>query len=113
MSALGSASCGLEQAMKSERLGIELRSADLRAGEMVYLERRGEEYGWTCGQVQPGAVLPDSWMYYTGEWPVGDDGRWEAFFADLLAELDSMTTTGDDRCRWSPDDPWPHGGLHG
>jgi hypothetical protein len=98
--------------MTPEQLSAELRAADPQAGELVYLERRGEEYGWTRGEVAGTAALPDGWMYYTGQWPTDDDDRWAAFFADLLAELDTMVTGGD-RCRWSADDPWPHGGLRG
>ncbi|MGH8905325.1 MAG: hypothetical protein ACRD0K_02110 [Egibacteraceae bacterium] len=98
--------------MTPERLSAELRAAAPEAGELVYVERRGDEYGWARGQMFATAQLPDAWMYYTGQWPVDDDDRWPAFFADFLAELDSMATrTGPDRCRWSLDDPWPHGGL--
>jgi hypothetical protein len=97
--------------MTPEQLNMELRAAAPVAGELVYLERRGDEYMWKRGQASS-TELPDAWMYYTGEWPIDDDERWGAFFDDLLAELDSMVT-GVDRCRWSPDDPWPHGGIRG
>lgn len=99
--------------MTPEQLGAELRAAAPAPGELVYLERRGDDYHWARGEVETGVRdLPDSWMYYTGVWPVTDPDRWTAFFDDLLAELDSMAG-GADRCRWSLDDPWPHGGLRG
>jgi hypothetical protein len=96
--------------MTPEQLGTELRAAAPSTGELIYLERRGDDYRWTRGQVQPPTDLPDAWIYFTGEWPVNDNERWVAFFDDLIAELDAMVIRGD-RCRWSLDDPWPHGGL--
>jgi hypothetical protein len=96
--------------MTPEQLAEELRTAAPETGEMVYVERRGDGYHWARGEVPPADTLPDAWLYFTGDWPVADDERWKAFFDDLLAELDTMVTGGD-RCRWSPDDPWPHGGL--
>ena len=82
-------------------------------GNLVYVERCGEEYGWR--RIEPGVddfgpgtgPPPDAWIYYSGGWS-GDPAGWDAFFEDLLAELESMTG-GADRCRWSLDDPWPHG----
>ncbi|MGH8930888.1 MAG: hypothetical protein ACRDZO_09755 [Egibacteraceae bacterium] len=94
--------------MTPEKLSTELRAAALPPGELIYLERRGDEYTWVRGAMGTDAVLPDAWMCYTGAWPVDD--KWDAFFTDLLAELNSMAG-GDDSCRWSLDDPWPHGGL--
>ncbi|MGH8899690.1 MAG: hypothetical protein ACRDZ4_22335 [Egibacteraceae bacterium] len=96
--------------MTPNQLGMQLRAAAPSTGELVYLERRGDDYRWARGEVAPPTNLPDAWMYFTGEWPVGEDDRWAAFFDDLLAELDSMVIRAD-RCRWSLDDPWPHGGL--
>jgi hypothetical protein len=83
------------------------------AGELVYIERRGEDYHWS--RTNPGDEVaapdpggfPDAWMYYSGTWPLDSPEKLPAFFDDLLAELESMTG-GADRCRWSPDDPWPH-----
>lgn len=95
--------------MTVEELQEDLRSHAPLAGELVYLERRGADYTW---QLATGALAPapeaDAWLFYSGDWPVDRDERWKAFFDDLLAELDSMTG-GADRCRWSLDDPWPHG----
>lgn len=82
------------------------------AGELIYIERRGDEYRWT--RTNPGESVdspdggfPDAWMYYSGRWPLDVPEELPAFFNDLLAELESMTG-GADRCRWSLDDPWPH-----
>lgn len=99
--------------MTPEQLSAELRAAAPAKGDLVYLERRGDDYRWARSLVDPPDDLADAWMYFTGEWPVGDDERWAAFFDDLMAELDSMVNRGPDRCRWSLDDPWPHGGLRG
>lgn len=82
-------------------------------GELIYIERRGEDYQWSRtneGEVvaTPGDEgFPDAWMYCSGRWPFDQPDKLPAFFVDLLAELESMTG-GADRCRWSPDDPWPH-----
>lgn len=97
--------------MDAQQLSSELLAAGLEDGEVVYLERRGAEYDWARGQVQPTADLPDGWFFYMGAWP-GEAARWPAFFTDLLAELDTLVDGGD-RCRWDPGDPWPHGGLRG
>jgi hypothetical protein len=91
----------------------ELVAARPEAGNLVYIERRGDDYQWT--RTDPGEPvempqsegLPDAWMYYSGRWPLDDPERGSAFLEDLMAELESMTG-GADRCRWSIDDPWPH-----
>ena len=88
-------------------------AAEPQPGELIYIERRGDDYRWT--RTDPGEPValpdsdsfPDAWMYYSGHWPLDAPDRLPAFFEDLLAELESMTG-GADRCRWSPDDPWPH-----
>ncbi len=94
--------------MTRDQLSDELRALALDEGESLYIERRGEEYSWSEGNGLEGvATLPDAWMSFTGRWPAQDDEAWRAFFADLIAELESMT--GDaDRCRWPLDDPWSH-----
>ena len=85
------------------------------SGELVYLARTASQYTWcvVCDPAQPphntpGSALPDAWLYYGGTWPLDDPARQEPFFADLRAELESMSG-GDDRCRWPLDEPWPHG----
>ena len=94
--------------MTRDELSDALQALALDEGESLYIERRGEEYSWSEGNGLEGvATLPDAWMSFTGRWPAQDDEAWRAFFADLIAELESMT--GDaDRCRWPLDDPWSH-----
>ena len=94
--------------MTREELSDALRAMHLDEGESLYLERRGEEYSWAEGNgLEGAATLPDAWMSFTGRWPADDDEAWRAFFADLIAELESMTGNAD-RCRWPLDDPWSH-----
>lgn len=82
-----------------------------KPGELVYVERRADRYAWhkigATFDVAGVAPAADAWIYYSGEWRERDSPGWDAFFSDLLAELDSMAG-GDDRCRWPLDDPWPH-----
>jgi hypothetical protein len=81
--------------------------------DVVHLERRGDEYDWWIvpvdGATQPvrkDQPEPDAWMSFSAAWPPEPE-RLRAFFADLLAELESMAA-GADRCRWPVDEPWPH-----
>ncbi len=96
--------------MKWDELQADILKAPPEPGEMVYLERRGEDYTWrrTDGAVDTVDTLPDAWIYYSGNWPAEDTEKQAAFFADMQAELESMTGAGADRCRWDADDPWPH-----
>lgn len=98
--------------MNRAELQQAIAAARPEAGELIYIERRGDEYRWT--RTNPGESVdspdggfPDAWMYYSGRWPLDAPEELPAFFDDLLAELESMTG-GADRCRWSLDDPWPH-----
>ena len=83
----------------------------------VYIERRGDAYAWHIVPVgdpmadlpPSSAAAPDVWMSLATNWPVDDPARMQAFFEDLLAELESMADTAD-RCRWPVNEPWPH--LH-
>lgn len=99
--------------MNRAQLQDDILAARPEPGELVYIERRGEDYCWSrtsagAAVETPGAgAFPDAWMYYSGRWPLDEPGKVSSFFDDLLAELESMTG-GADRCRWSPDDPWPH-----
>jgi hypothetical protein len=86
--------------------------------DVVYLERRGDEYDWrilpTDGAPKPVRMdrpEPDAWMSFSAPWPVEPERLrpFCLFFWDLLAELESMAA-GADRCRWPVDEPWPH--LH-
>jgi hypothetical protein len=81
--------------------------------DVVYLERRGEEYDWRIvplgGAVTPvteAGPEPDAWMSFSASWPA-DRQRLRTFIIDLLAELESMVAHTD-RCRWPLDEPWPH-----
>jgi hypothetical protein len=87
---------------------------DARPGpaDVVYVERRGEDYGLRVrGPGEdlllggPGDGFPDVWVYWSGEWPAEDPDRQQAVFRDLLEEMESMAG-GSDRCRWSLDEPY-------
>ena len=89
--------------------------ADARPGpvDVVYVERRGEEYDCRVTGPEedlqlggPTGEFPDVWIYWTGDWPAEDAERQRELFDDLLAEMETMVSGGD-RCRWSPDEPWP------
>jgi hypothetical protein len=83
--------------------------------DVVYLERRGDEYDWRVVPVDdgptngatPATAGPDVWMSLSAAWPVDDPERMRAFFDDMIAELESMADSAD-RCRWPIDEPWPH-----
>jgi hypothetical protein len=94
-----------------ERLKTAIIDARPGPADVVYVERRGEEYN--CRVTGPeedlvlggGGEFPDVWIYWSGEWPADDSNRQQAVFADLLEEMESMAG-GSDRCRWSLDDPY-------
>ncbi|MDQ3886345.1 MAG: hypothetical protein M3308_04875 [Actinomycetota bacterium] len=97
--------------MNRSELLTELMADLPEPGELIYIERRGESYAWrrtnadsTVSSPDDEASLPDAWIYYSGPWPTQDSEAVSAFFDDLFAEMDG----GQDRCRWSVDDPWPH-----
>jgi hypothetical protein len=83
--------------------------------DVVYLERRGEDYRWSRlapgddpGQAWgPGSGAgPEAWIFYSGPWPADRPGAMPGFLEDLLAEMESMCG-GADRCRWPLDQPYP------
>jgi len=81
-------------------------------GDVVYVERRGEQYSWRffdpvqgLGAPAEPDAHPDVWIYSTGPRPTGDPDQVASFVDDLLAEMESMM--GGDRCRWPLDEPWP------
>ncbi|KAA8946906.1 hypothetical protein [Mycobacterium sp.] len=77
--------------------------------DLVYLQRCGDSYSWqliTDG-TPPSTPTPDVWMSFSAAWPLDEPARLQAFFDDLLAELESMADPAD-RCRWPLDEPWPH-----
>lgn len=83
------------------------------AGDVVYVERRGEEYRLRLTPVGGGLDMdwadggPDAWVFWTGFWPDGDPVRQRATFDDLLEEMETVAGGSPERCRWSPGDPWP------
>jgi hypothetical protein len=93
----------------------DIAAAEVRPDDVLYLQRLGEDYRWrfvepdaaamTASQ-QPGEPAPDAWMFYCGPWPAGPPAELFPFFAELLAEMESMCG-GDDRCRWPLDQPYP------
>lgn len=81
-------------------------------GDVVYVERRGDQYSWrsiapvAASDFAVGAdAHPDVWIYSSGPRPTGDPEQVASFVDDLLAEMESMM--GGDRCRWPLDEPWP------
>ena len=101
--------------MNRDGLFSALVDARLGEGDIVYVERRGDEYGINVtgpGQdlapVDPGAGFPDVWVYWSAKWPDDDPARQKLVFDDLLLEMESMAGGQPDRCRWDPNDPWPH-----
>ena len=100
--------------MNRSELIAELMADLPEPGELVYIERRGDRYAWRrtnadtlVTRPDDGASPPDAWVYYHGPWPTRDSDAVSAFFDDLFAEMEAAAG-GNDRCRWSVDDPWPH-----
>ncbi|HET9563002.1 MAG TPA: hypothetical protein VFP27_00445 [Mycobacterium sp.] len=101
--------------MNREELFTSIVAARPGRDDIVYLERRGNDYDWQMVPVGDVAVDaspsagpdPDVWMSFSAAWPVDDPDRLRAFFDDMLAELESMADKTD-RCRWPIDEPWPH-----
>lgn len=99
--------------MTRAELVVQLEAADVSEGDVVYVERRGDDYAWSvmsgpaaAGTGDDATASPDAWIYYAGAWPPpGTDRR--SFFDDLLAEMESMATD-EDRCRWPLEEPWGH-----
>jgi hypothetical protein len=98
--------------MNREELFTSIVAARPDRDDIVYLQRRGSQYDWRItSSDDDGVVLPalDAavWMSFSTAWPLSNPKRLQAFFHDLLAELESMGDRSD-RCRWPIDDPWPH-----
>jgi hypothetical protein len=101
--------------MKRHELFASIEAARPGRDDVVYLERRGDEYQWRIvaagngiTDLKPSATAePDVWMSLSTVWPVDDPEKLQAFLDDLLAELESMAAHTD-RCRWPLDEPWPH-----
>jgi hypothetical protein len=103
--------------MDRARLLAEITEAGPGPDEVVFLERRGDNYRWS--RLEPGTAAgfaweqpdgsgPDAWIYYSGPWPFDRPGDLPRFLEDLLAEMESMCG-GADRCRWPLDQPYPMG----
>jgi hypothetical protein len=96
--------------MNREDLLASIVAARPDRDDLVYLSRRGAEYDWhvvAAGGLATAVGEPDVWMTFSAAWPFDDPARLQAFFDDLLAELESMADQAD-RCRWPIDEPWPH-----
>lgn len=98
--------------MNRERLLAAIIDARPGPADVVYVERRGQEYD--CRVSGPGEDLllggpgdgfPDVWVYWSGEWPADDPDRQQVVFEDLLEEMESVAG-GSDRCRWPLDEPY-------
>lgn len=96
--------------MDREELLTSILTADPQPGDLVYLERRGSSYGWRPASDGGPPSVPDpadSWIYYSLQRTLSDRDAAGALLDDLLAEMESMTGCGADRCRWPLDEPWP------
>jgi len=73
--------------VKRAELLDDIVAARPEAGELIYIERRGEDYRWT--RTNPGDTVdmpetggfPDAWMYYSGRWPIDEPEKLPAFTA--------------------------------
>ena len=106
--------------MDRAQLLAEITEAGPGPDEVVFVERRGDDYRWS--RLEPGAAAgfgpgdpagqagsgPEAWLYYSGPWPFDRPADLPRFLEDLLAEMESMCG-GADRCRWPLDQPYPHG----
>jgi len=93
-----------------EQLLSTILTADPQPGELVYVERRGDSYSWhrEGDGEQPTPPDPaDAWIYYSWQRVLGKRETASAMLDDLLAEMETMTGCGGDRCRWPLDEPWP------
>ena len=99
--------------MTRDELFADMVAARPEHGELIYVERRGEEYAWSrVDRDGPPAETPtlygDVWMFYAVQWRLDDPDTWGPFFDDLLEEMESMITGSSvDRCRWPANDLWP------
>jgi len=83
-----------------ERLLTAIIEARPGPADVVYVERRGEEYGCRVSGPEEDLLLggvaaefPEVWIYWSGEWPAEDPDRQQAVFKDLHpAVKDSYST---------------------
>ena len=88
----------------------DLLGADPQPGDLVYVERRGPSYLWERaneGEMSERADGADAWIFYLWQRTLGDPDSARALLDDLLDEMESMTGSVGDRCRWPLDTPWP------
>jgi len=83
--------------LNRDDLFIELVTARFDVGEIVYIERRGDQYRWarlSPGAIAPGAVppFPDAWICWDGAFPAGDLGYARQVFDALLADMEPRHT---------------------
>src|SRR2546425_1356138 len=101
----------LKGSVKRAELLDDIVAARPEAGELIYIERRGEDYRWT--RTNPGDTVdmpetggfPAAWVYYSGPWPIHQPEKPPAFFRDLPPELESVTRAAPGPCPRSPDRP--------
>ena len=101
--------------MNREELFTSIEAARPGRDDIVYLERRGDEYDWRLVPVvmPPSAQRPrpipspTSGCRFRPAGRLSDRERLRAFFDDVIAELESMA---DRRIAVAGplDDPWPH-----
>jgi hypothetical protein len=93
--------------MDRDALIAELAALTSAPGEVLYVRRRGVEYGYRLVP-EGGDMLPDGapevWLFYQGRW-ANDGAARRAQVEDLLAEMESMAG-GPDRCRWPLEAPY-------
>lgn len=101
--------------MNRQELFTSIAAARPGRDDLVYVQRRGDDYDWRLMPVDAATVgaTPlvdagsDVWMSFSANWPLDDPEKLRAFFDDMMAELESMADKAD-RCRWPIDEPWPH-----
>jgi hypothetical protein len=81
-----------EGILTREELFAEISAAAPEPGDIVYIERRGEDHAWKrtgLGTDMPmlgfrNGSRPDVWIYYAGQWPFGSESpeRCRVFFSD-------------------------------
>jgi hypothetical protein len=79
--------------LSRDDLFIDLVTARFDGGELVYVERRADQYHWV--RLLPGAVppwlvapFPDAWICWDGAFPAGDLDYARQVFNALLADME-------------------------
>ena len=82
--------------MNRDELLTSIAAARPGRDDLVYLQRRGDDYDWQLVAVDTSpstSPSPDVWMSFSADWPVDDPERLRAFFDDVMAELDCKDST--------------------